>query len=293
LLARSAPGGAFDPDLILDDRDAALAELEDLYNAGGRAVLEASTDDAGRDLEDLRWVAARAPVHLILVTGHHKELFALPSVTGRSIDDLAAAMVRDLTDGIGDTTARAGAILVGTSLHTISPIEAKVLRAAAQASLTTGASIVTFPERGTMALEQVEILRQTGVSPDRIVVGHLDRRLDDPAFCRAVLVTGVFVAFDNIGSSGNGVDEVRAAAVKQLVDEGFGDQIALSGDVGRRSALLAYGGTPGLGYVVERFPLLLMEAGVAAPVVRRLLVENPARALAMRRPAPPTAARSS
>jgi hypothetical protein len=51
----------------------------------------------------------------------------------------------------------------------------------------------------------------------------------------------------------------------------------------RRSALLAYGGAPGLGHIVARFPVELMEAGLGAPAVRRLLVESPARALTIRR----------
>jgi phosphotriesterase-related protein len=288
LLARPVPTAAFDPDLILDDRDAALAELEDLYNAGGRAVVEASTDDYGRDLEGIRWMAARAPVHVILVTGHHRELFALPGVSGRSIDELATAMVGDLAEGIGGTTARAGAIVVGTSLRAIVPIEEKVLRAAARASLATGAPILTVTERGTMALEQVAILRESGVSPDRIVIGAMVQHLDEIADVQAVLATGVFVAVDNIGAGRSGADENRAAAIKRLVNEGSVDRLLLAGGYGRRSALLAYGGTPGLGHVVQRVPLVLMEAGVDAPTVRQLLVENPARALAIRRPAAPS-----
>ena len=39
-----------DPDLILDDPHAALAELEDLYSAGGRTVVDATTAAYGRDI---------------------------------------------------------------------------------------------------------------------------------------------------------------------------------------------------------------------------------------------------
>jgi phosphotriesterase-related protein len=285
LLARPAPTGAFDPDLVLDDPDATLAELEDLYNAGGRALLDASTADYGRDLEGALWVAARSPVHVVLVTGHHKEVFALASVTGKSVDELAAEMVRDLTDGIDGMPARAGAIKAGTSLHAITPPEEKVLRAAARANLATGAPITTHTERGTMALEQVAILRDEGVDPARVIVGHMDRRLGDDAYLRSVLETGAFVAFDNVGKARYGADADRAAALRRLVEAGFGDRLLLAGDMARRSGLLAYGGGPGLGYVVERFPLILMGAGLDAATVRELLVENPARALTIRRPA--------
>ena len=287
LLARPAPTGAFDPDLVLDDPHATLAELEDLHNTGGRALLDASTADYGRDLEGALWAAARAPVHVVLVTGHHKEVFALASVTGKTVDELAAEMVRDLTEGIEGTPARAGAIKVGTSLHAITPPEEKVLRAAAGAHLATGAPITTHTERGTMALEQVAILRKKGVDPSHVIVGHMDRRLGDDGYLRSVLETGAFVAFDNVGKVRYGADAERAATLKRLVEAGFAGQLLLSGDMARRSSLRAYGGEPGLGHIVERFPLILLEAGLDAPTVRKLLVENPARALTIQRSTAP------
>jgi hypothetical protein len=61
-----------------------------------------------------------------------------------------------------------------------------------------------------------------------------------------------------------------AAMVRDLVIErGFGDRLALG-----------YTSDP-VGFM-ERFPLLLMEAGLSAAAVGRLLVENPARALTRR-----------
>ena len=71
--------------------------------------------------------------------------------------------------------------------------------------------------------------------------------------------------------------------VKRLVDAGNGDHLLLSGDLARKSYLRAYGGGPGWAYLLERFTLLLMEAGLDAPTVRRLLVDNPDRALTIRR----------
>jgi phosphotriesterase-related protein len=134
-----------------------------------------------------------------------------------------------------------------------------------------------------MAFEQVQILRSEGVKPTRVIVGHMDRRMDDGAYLRSVLDTGVFIAFDGVGKWRYGPDEDRAAAMSRLVDAGYADQLLVSGDMARRSLLRGYGGAPGLGYIVERFPLMLMEAGLDALAVRKLLVGNPARALTIRR----------
>ena len=283
VIAKPLDVGTDDPDLVLDDVHAALAELEDFHNAGGRAILDATPSDYGRDVAAIAWIAARSLVHIILITGHHKALHAAPVVGDKTVDDVAADNVRELTKGIDDTATKAGAIKAGTSLNEIQPVEETVLRAAARAHLATGAPITTHTDRGTMALEQLAILREEGVEPRRVIVGHLDFRLDE-AYLRSVLETGAFVSFDQISKTKYAPDETRAAMIKTLIEAGHGDQLVLSGDLARKSYLHAYGGEPGWVYLIERFPLLLMEAGLDAPTVRRLLVDNPARALTIRRP---------
>ncbi len=273
-----------DPDAVLDDPHASLAELEDFYSAGGRALLDASTADYGRDIRGMAWIAELAPVHLIVVTGHHKALHATPHIEGKGVDDVAAVSVRELTEGIEGTGIKAGAVKAGTSLHTILDIEKTALRAAARAHLETGAPITTHTEQGTMALEQIAILREEGVDPSRVIIGHLDRRLDE-AYLRQVLETGAFASFDQVSKAAYGPDEPKAAMLKCLVDAGHANQLLVSQDLARKSLLRAYGGAPGWVYILERFSLLLMEAGLDAITVRQLLVDNPARALMTRRAA--------
>jgi phosphotriesterase-related protein len=270
--------GAQDPDLMLDDPARSLTELEDAFYVGLRGIVDMTPIDYGRDLAAVTWVAQRSPVHIVLATGHHKGLHAEPYLGDQSIDEIAARNMRELTEGIEGTAVKAGVIKAGTSLNQINPVEERVLRAAARAHLMTGVPISTHTDGGTMALEQIAIFREEGVDPGRVIVGHLDFALDEN-YLRQVLGTGAFVSFDQIGKTKYASDEARAAMVKRLVDAGFGDQLLLSGDMGRRSSLQAYGGGPGLSYVVESFPLVLMDAGVSAPTVRRLFVDNPARAL--------------
>lgn len=274
--------GTADPDLMLDDPARSLAELEDAYNVGLRAIVDMTPVDYGRDLADISWVAQRSPVHVVLITGHHKGAHAEPYLGGQTIDEIAARNVREVTVGIEGTTVKAGVIKAGTSLNGITPVEERVLRAAARAHLATGAPISTHTDRGTMALEQIAMLREEGVDPERVIVGHLDFALDE-GYLRQVLETGVFVSFDQISKTKYASDEARAEMVKQLVDAGYADQVLLSGDLARKSYLKAYGGGPGWSYLVESFPLVLMDAGLDAPTVRRLFVDNPARALTIRR----------
>jgi phosphotriesterase-related protein len=266
---------------VLDDPEAALAELELFHSAGGRGLVDMSTADYGRDIEAMSQIAAHSPVHLVIATGHHKDLYAAPYVGEDSINQIAARNIRELTEGIDGTLIRAGVIKAGTSLDEISPVEERVLRAAARAHLATGAPISTHTERGTMALEQVAIFKEEGVDPDRVIIGHMDHRLNE-TYLKLLLDTGAFVSFDQISKTQYGSDEARAAMVKTLVDSGHTSQILLSGDLARKSKLRAYGGAPGLTYLIDKFPLILMDTGLTAATVRGLFVENPARALTIR-----------
>lgn len=269
--------GLDDPDFILDDATAAVTELEYFFAAGGRAVVDMSTTDYGRDIAEMIWIARHAPVHIVLTTGHHKELFAKPHVEGRSIDQIAAEIAREVQEGIEGTNAKAGVIKAGSSFDVITPIEEKAIRAAARAHIITGAPISTHTERGTMALEQIELLRREGVDPRRVVIGHMDRRLEEH-YLRHVLDTGATIGFDGWSKWEHALDEERAAMTKRLIDLGFAGQLLLSGDLARRSQQIAHGGGPGLVYFADYVPLLLMAAEIDAPTVRQLFIENPARA---------------
>jgi 5-phospho-D-xylono-1,4-lactonase len=275
VIARPRHGG--DDDLHLDDPACSLAELEDAFYLGLRTIVDMSTADYGRDITDIRWVAQRSPVHIVIATGHHKELYAGPYVGNASVDEIAATMISELRDGIAGSDIRAGVVKAGTSFNAIGDVEERVLRAAAISHLETGASISTHTERGTMALDQISLLQELGVDPGRVILGHLDFQLDLD-YLTPILETGAWVSFDQISKEKYAPDTERAAMIMQLTDRGYLGQLLISGDLARKSYLLSYGGSPGLRYLIEQFPLMLMEAGLSASQVRTLLI-NPARVL--------------
>jgi phosphotriesterase-related protein len=277
------PANVDDPDLLLDEPAAALAELEDAFQVGLRSIVDMTPADYGRDIRDIVWVAQRAPVHIILITGHHKHKYAAPFLGDAGPESIAETMTAELTSGINGTGVRAGVIKAGTSLNEITETERRVLKAAATAHLATGAPISTHTERGTMALEQVEALRNAGANPAKVVIGHMDFALDE-RYLREVLEAGVFVSFDQVSKTKYAADADRAEMLKRLIDAGHLSQLLVSGDLARRSYYLAHGGGPGFRYLVERFPLVLMEAGLTAEQVRSIYIDNPAKALTITPP---------
>lgn len=258
------------------DRDATLAELEDLYAAGGRALLDPTTADEGRDVGALRWLAARAPVHLLAVTGVARpagSTAADPDAVAR----LAATFVRELTEGIDGGPTRAGAIVVGAEDAAASD---GVLRAAARAHRSTGAPLLLRTSHPAAARAALATLRTDGVDPAVVVVGGGGR--PNEADLAPLLAAGVSVVFDRLAADPAWPASAQAATIRALAAAGYGDRLLLSPGLDHRS-LRAAGGEPGWVWLLERFALTLMETGLDAPTVRRLLVDNPTRALTIDR----------
>ncbi len=272
--------GADDPDRILDSVDAALAELEDASFAGVRAVVDSTTADAGRNPAATFWVAQRVPVHIVVATGYGPHRSATPLVGDRTANEIAAIGIAEIRNGIAGSPMRAGVFVTGSSSNEITEVERRVVLAAAIAHRETGVPISIRPERGTMALEQLALLRDAGVAPDRVIAGCLDSALDETYLMR-VLETGAFVAFDQVSDETIVSDRARAAMLRRLASAGHLGQLLVSGGMARKSSWLAYGGQPGLRYLMESFPVMLMDAGFAATEVRQIMVDNPQRALAI------------
>ena len=274
------PNPAEDPDFRLDSEQAALRELGWFHAAGGRAIVEMSPADYGRNAQGLRRLSQATGVSIICTTGNHKQKFAAPFVRDAGVDELAARYVRDLTVGIDGSDVRAGVIKAGSSLDQMTALEEKVFRAAARAHRASGAPISTHTEAGTMALEQLDLLCGEGVDAGHIIIGHLDRRLDRQ-YLTSVAASGAYLGFDQVGKEKYAPDRERITMIRHLVEAGYGRQILLSGDQARRSSWPSYGGGPGLTYILWRFVPWLREEHFDAATIELLLVENPARALAL------------
>jgi phosphotriesterase-related protein len=70
-----------------------------------------------------------------------------------------------------------------------------------------------------------------------------------------------------------------AEAISRAVERGHSDRVMIAMGWDRRSRWHAFDGQPGLAFGMERIPLALMEAGLTALDVRKLLVDTPARFL--------------
>jgi phosphotriesterase-related protein len=260
-------------------------------------------DERGGNVALLREIAQRTGLHVVSGTSVYLESFSPAWAREATLDEMTERYLADVSTGIGGTDIRAGVLgEQATGLGVISAHEEKCLRAAARVQRATGLGLVTHTTHGTMALEQLDILREEGVDLSRVVIGHMDTH-PETEYVRRVLDSGANVAFDTIGKQywdfrvaplppdqpdgefGKDAylrsDRTRAARIATLVAEGYVDQILLAHDLTGSVVYLNPDthGQWGYAYLCARFTQLLAERGVSGEQLRTMVGGNAARLL--------------
>jgi phosphotriesterase-related protein len=130
-------------------------------------------------------------------------------------------------------------------------------------------------------LEQLTILEQMKVDPQRICIGHLADIRDDPKAetHKAIARRGAYVGFDTVGIPTGLSPEAKVAMILAVLDAGYEDRLLLSSDMAIEGLLKKNGGA-GYAIVLNDFVPMLKAAGVKEPVLHKILVDNPRRFLA-------------
>ncbi|MCI9147886.1 MAG: phosphotriesterase-related protein [Hungatella sp.] len=267
-----------DDDCRLDCFEETVKELRELYQYGVRTILDVTNTGMGRNIRYMEAAARASGIRILPCTGFYKEPFLPPWVCERTAAELAEFMVGEITQGIEGNSLRAWAVgEVGTGRKKMGQQERKVLDAAAQAAVRTGVAVTTHTTLGTLGREQAEFLTERGVSPSKIVIGHMDLAGKMEAIY-SVLETGVNVGFDTVGKEHYCPDAFRIKALKEIQDRGMISQVVLSMDITRKSHLKYRGGL-GYAYLFTDFLPAARAHGVTAESIDRMLIHNPRRIL--------------
>jgi phosphotriesterase-related protein len=261
-------------DYTLDSVEKTTEEVEFFKAAGGETIVEMTPIHYGRDVAGYAEISKRTGVHIICCTGYHKKLFMPPWFSEKTDEALYKILMNDI-GGMDGTRIRPGVIKAGTSLNEIAPEESRAIEAVARVHLETGIPISTHCERGTMGDEQVKRFKALGVDPAHILLGHIDSSLDVEYACR-LCEMGANICIDHIGRERADRDAFRVGMIATLVSRGYGGQVFLSGDMGKKNYLQAYGGTPGLRYILTDLKSALLEK-ISISDFERITIENPRR----------------
>ena len=265
------------------DEPVILAELARYRDAGGSGLVDLTLPGVGRDAAWLRGLAEASSLHIAMGCGWYRTAYYPPEarIEGRSVDDLTDELVREFTDGVGETGVRPGIIgEIGTDKPWVSPAEERVHRAAARASRRTGMAITTHAVLSDVGLAQLGIFEEEGADPGRVVIGHADSY---PVLEHhlAIIGRGANVEYDFIGMPWPRERHGESRTVElvcELLERGHADRILLSQDVCSDDQLKRYDGA-GYTYLMDTFLPRLRAAGVSDAEIETMTVANPRRLL--------------
>ena len=260
------------PEIHLPSVDEAVAELDQCRKAGMAAAVDAMPGGAGRDVVRLAQASERSGVHLVASTGLHTTRYYphLDLVMEVSVESLADLFTAEIEEGVDRSEHRAGVIKIAT-MGDITDRDRRLFTAAAQTHARTGTPILTHCEDGLGGMEQIALLDDLGVAPDRVALSHTDKVLDD-SYHRDLLSAGVGVVYDQALRQPSQKEKSTSCLIAEMVDAGHVDQIMLGTDGARRSMWATLGGSPGLDWLLTELPAALDDELRSA-----LFVANPAR----------------
>lgn len=291
----------------LDSLEEAIAEVSRAKRAGVDAVVDVTPKHIGGDPERVRAIARQTDLAYVHGTAYYLRSAHPDRISSMSIETIAEEFVADVRNGIGETDVRAGLVgEIGLS-DTIYDDEEKVLRAGARAARRTGAPLMVHPPGRTPEAQQgrtypssrwgldvLDIVAEEGLSPNRVVICHMDRTLYEQLEYQEELASrGAYIEYDLWGTElyheeyddGYLADSQRIDAVMHLIDAGYADRLLFSHDICLKIQRTAYGGF-GYAHLPENVLPMLQGRGVTDATIDQITVKNPARLLTFDEPDP-------
>jgi phosphotriesterase-related protein len=215
-------------------------EIEKIKALGITALVECTTGGVGRRADFDLAVSLATNFPIVVPTGNYREPWIPEWVKTATEAELEAWMLRELTERFDEADYRAGWIKLSAGDDGITPLEAKILRAATRAAVATGAVIGSHTIKGRVVMDQLDIIEAEGGDPRRFISIHTQAEKDF-GLNLAVAERGAWIEYDNIGYVDDG--ELIPLILK-LLEAGRGKQLLLSHDMGWYDPAKPGGGTP-------------------------------------------------
>lgn len=265
-----------DPDAVIEMM---APELERARDVGVTALIECTPIGVGRRAEIVKAVSEAANFPIVLPTGIYREPWVPQWAYDAPMEMIRDWMIAELAGEIEGSGVQAGWIKLSAGDEGLTTVETKILRAAAQAGLETGAVIGSHTIKGSVVKDQLRIIDNEGYTPERFIWIHtqadenFDIHLD-------IASLGTWLEYDSIGSEWTS-ELFFLENIPRLLDAGFGDQLMLSHDRGWFDPSQPGGGEPKpFTYISEVFIPKLHELGIDESTIEKLTVKNPFLAFA-------------
>lgn len=254
-------------------------ELERARDVGVSALVECTPLGVGRRVEVVKAVSEAANFPVVVPTGIYREPWVPQWAYDAPMEKIRNWMIAELTGEIEGSGVQAGWIKLSAGDNGITPVETKILRAAAQAGKETGAIIGSHTIKGMVVKNQLRIIEDEGYTPNRFIWIHtqaennFDLQLE-------IARQGAWLEYDSIG--GDWIpEETFLDNIPRLLDAGFGEQLLLSHDRGWYDPSQPGGGVAKpFTYLSEIFLSKLEQIGLDDATLDHLTHANPFHAFA-------------
>lgn len=263
-----APTGPF----FMQDADLMAEEMRIAKSEGISCIVDGGHPDMGRDINFLRRISTVSGMPIVAGAGFYTQPFYPKELERMSEDQIVQALVKQTeTDPVG-VFGEIG------SWDDMTATERKVFRAVGKAHVATNLPVFTHTGiPGKAALEQLDILEDAGVKPNRIVIGHVGNLVDPQVQVhKAICRRGAFVGFDRQGGPG---DAQQVPLVMALLEAGFAENLMFSADISNAGQMKKNSGQ-GYAKTLTVFVPKIKAAGASDEVLHTIMVDNPRRFLA-------------
>lgn len=279
--------------LILDSEHLAIDEALRFRRAGGKAIVDLTLDGIGRNPQALTRIARATGLHILMGCGYYVAPTHPPRVASLTESEITAEIIRDVRVGVADTGIRAGVIGEIASSWPMASEEVKVFRAAGVAQTVLRCGLSVHPGRHPDSpVHIIEIFRATGADLTRVIIGHIERTVQDLGRLKALADEGCYLEYDLFGTEVTArypyrelgitipTDAQRLDQIRTLMDAGYGAQLLVSHDVCTKHRTRRYGGA-GYDHILRDILPWMRERGFTEGEITRLVVDNPRRAFAI------------
>lgn len=259
---------------------AMLPRLQQIKARGVRGFVDCTPAYLGRDPRVLRVLAQKTGLHILTNTGYYggaNDKYLPPHAFSESAEQLVARWIGEWKNGLEDSGVKPGFVKIGVDEiaegeSELSPVDAKLVRAAARTSRESGLAVTCHTQgpRGALAATRLFIAEKGAAS--RFIVAHSDGHGHETN--RKIAELGAWVSFDGIGYRPL---EEHLKMVRSMLDSHTAN-VLLSQDRGWFWVGEPQGGKIlDFNYLPDTFLPALGKSGVSQKTIPQLTVANPAR----------------
>ncbi|MET0356505.1 MAG: hypothetical protein ABW044_06975 [Cellvibrio sp.] len=264
-----------------------LPHLDEVRNLGFKTFIDCTAVGLGRNPSLLKELSKATGMNIVTTTGAYlsADLQFKPDYFDRmTADELAEKWIGEWQNGIDGTGVKPGVIKIGVTGGVLSADENKLVKAAILTHKKTGMVIgchigpwsdVKPGFNGSCALEQIKLLTDAGISPNRWIWIHAQNEVDVQIH-RQVVAQGGWISFDGYRPEQT---QQYIELITRAKNEGYLKNILVSQDAGWYTAAEPNGGKfNSFAPLKTHLMTALKEKGFTRDDLAQIFVHNPAEA---------------